>query len=200
MNNIDNFFSKNIEKFSKSYIEYLKSILDSIDLKEISDFVEQLLDARNRGATVFFIGNGGSAATASHFVNDIAFGTREYEKPFQVISLADNVSVLTALGNDDGYDEVFVKQLRVYGKPGDLLVGISASGNSANLINAFEYCLKAEIKTIAITAFCGGEMRKIADSGIHVPTELKEYGPAEDVHMILNHLVGNYLMRVVKSG
>jgi len=99
------------------------------------------------------------------------------------------VPVLTALGNDFGYEEIFVRQLRVMGKPNDVLVAISASGNSPNLIKAFDHALAAGIKTVAITAFDGGKMRAMADSGIHVPTEPKEYGPAEDVHMVLDHLV-----------
>ena len=110
MNQLDKMFTENIENFSASYFDYLKQILDSLNLVEIRVFVEILLDARKRDAMVFFIGNGGSAATASHFANDIAFGTREYKKPFRVMSLTDNVPVLTALGNDEGYEQIFVKQ------------------------------------------------------------------------------------------
>ena len=198
MNNIDRFFTPDPVAFAEAYIKYLQSVLQRIDTAEIGRFIETLLDARQRGATIFFMGNGGSAATASHFANDLAFGTNDYEQPFRVISLADNVSVLTALGNDFGYEEVFVRQLRVLGKKGDVLVGISASGNSPNLVRAFDYALSAGIKTVAITAFDGGKMKTMADECIHVPTEPKEYGPAEDAHMILDHLVGSYLMRYVK--
>ena len=199
MNQLDKIFTENIENFSASYFNYLKQILDSINLFEIREFVDTLLDARKRDAMVFFIGNGGSAATSSHFANDIAFGTREYEKPFRVMSLTDNVPVLTAVGNDDGYEEIFVKQLRVYGKTGDVIVAISASGNSQNLIRAFEYASLAKIKTVAITAFDGGELKIIADQGIHIPTGKKEYGPAEDIHLIIDHLVGAYLMRKIRN-
>jgi D-sedoheptulose 7-phosphate isomerase len=199
MNKIDKFFTKDATLFSKSYFEYLKEIFDKIDLTEIKEFIELLLMARETGATIFFMGNGGSAATASHFANDLAFGTNEYEKPFKVMSITDNVATLTALGNDYGYDEIFIRQLRIYAKKGDVLVGISASGNSQNLINAFEYASISEIKTVALTAFDGGKMKEIADYGVHIPTDKKEYGPAEDLHMILDHLVGNYLMRLVKK-
>jgi D-sedoheptulose 7-phosphate isomerase len=198
MNNIDNFFTEDIEQFSKSYFSYLKEIFDKVNLSEIKSFVEILLDARNTGVTIFFMGNGGSAATASHFANDLAFGTNDYEKPFKVMSITDNVPVLTALGNDYGYDEIFVRQLRVHGSKGDIIVGISASGNSQNLISAFEYATTVGIKSIALTAFDGGKMRKIADQGVHIPTGKGEYGPAEDLHMILDHLVANYLMRLIK--
>lgn len=199
MNNIDRIFSPDPASFASAYIEYLQSVLNGIDVKEIARFVETLLEARERAATVFFVGNGGSAATASHFANDLAIGTNDYEKPFRVISLTDNVPVLTALGNDFGYDEIFVRQLRVLGRSGDVLVGISASGNSPNLIRAFDYANSAGIKTVAITGFDGGKMKALANEGIHVPTGPKEYGPAEDAHMVLDHLVGAFLMRYVKA-
>lgn len=198
MNNIDRFFTADPITFAEAYLKYLQSVLQRIDTAEIGCFIATLLDARKRGATIFFIGNGGSAATASHFANDLAFGTNDYDLPFRVISLNDNVPVLTALGNDFGYEEIFVRQLRVYSKEGDVLVGISASGNSPNLIRAFDYALSAGIKTVAITAFDGGKMKAMADEGVHVPTEPKEYGPAEDAHMVLDHLVGAYLMRFIK--
>ena len=198
MNNIDQFFTPDPGAFATAYIKYLQSVLQRVDTAEIGRFIETLLDARRRGVTVFFIGNGGSAATASHFANDLAYGSNDYEQPFRAVSLTDNVPVLTALGNDFGYEEIFVRQLRVLGKQGDVLVGISASGNSPNVIRAFDYALSIGIKTVAITAFGGGKMKAMADEGIYVPTEPKEYGPAEDVHMVLDHLVSAYLMRRIR--
>ena len=199
MNQIDKIFTKDIEKFSKAYFDYLKEIFDKVDVADIRGFVEVILDARERGVTIFFMGNGGSAATASHFANDLAFGTNDYIKPFKVMSITDNVPVLTALGNDYGYEDIFIRQLKVYGKEGDVLVGISASGNSANLLSAFEYASTAKIKTVALTAFDGGKIKKMADQGVHIPTGMKEYGPAEDLHMILDHIIGSYLMRLIKK-
>jgi D-sedoheptulose 7-phosphate isomerase len=199
MNNLDRIFTKDVEAFSSNYFNYLKQVLDNIDLAEIRVFVETLLDARERGATVFFIGNGGSAATASHFANDLSIGTNAYEKPFRVVSLTDNVPVMTALGNDFGYDEIFVRQLMVLAKAGDVLVAISASGNSPNLLKSFEYASGAGVKSVAITSFDGGKMKEMADVSLHVPTDPKEYGPAEDAHMIIDHLVGAYLMRAIKD-
>jgi len=200
MNNIDRIFTPDPIAFARAYLNYLESVLQRIDTAEIGRFIETLLDARNRGATVFFMGNGGSAATASHFANDLSVGTNDYDKPFRAMSLTDNVAIITAIGNDFGYEEIYVRQLRILGKGGDVAVGISASGNSPNLLKAFDYARSAGIKTVAITAFDGGKMKRIADAGIHVPTEPKEYGPAEDAHMVLDHLVGAYLMRYVKHG
>ena len=199
MNNLDRIFTEDIEVFSSNYFNYLQKVLNRIDLATIGQFASTLLSARNSGATIFFIGNGGSAATASHFANDISIGTNEYDKPFKAVSLTDNVPILTAIGNDLGYDEVFKQQLRVLASPNDVLVGISASGNSLNLIKAFEYASEVGMHTVAITAFDGGRLKLISDEGIHVPTELNEYGPAEDAHMILDHLLGAYLMRIVRT-
>ena len=198
INNIDRIFSADPVSFAKGYLEYLQSVLRQIDAAEIAGFIRVLLDARERGVTVFFIGNGGSAATASHFANDLSIGTNDYEKPFRVMSLTDNVAVLTAIGNDFGYDQIFVRQLHVLGKSGDVVVGVSASGNSPNILKAFEYANSAGIATVAITAFDGGKMKSLANHGIHVPTGPKEYGPAEDAHMVLDHLIGAYLMRYIK--
>jgi len=199
INNIDRIFTEDPVAFAGAYLEYLKSVLSSIDNSEIGRFIETLLEARSRGAAIYFIGNGGSAATASHFANDLSIGTNDYDLPFRAISLVDNIPIITAISNDFGYDEIFVRQLQILGKKGDVLVGISASGNSINLIKAFDYALKEGIKTIAITAFDGGKMKILAEEGIHVPTEPKEYGPAEDAHMVLDHLVGAYLMRYIQS-
>jgi len=199
LNNIDRIFTRDSKAFASEYLGYLASVLERIDVTQIARFIETLLAARDRAATVFFMGNGGSAATASHFANDLAIGTNDYDMPFRALSLTDNVSVMTALGNDVGYDDIFVRQVRVLGRKGDVLVGISASGNSPNLIKAFEYARSAFIKTVALTAFDGGRMKTMADEGIHVPTELGEYGPAEDAHMVLDHVVGAYLARFIKS-
>lgn len=200
MNNLDRIFTKDPAAFAGAYLEYLSSVLKGIDTSEIGQFIQTLLDARERGATIYFIGNGGSAATASHFANDLAIGTNSYDKPFRVISLTDNQAIITAVGNDFGYDEIFVRQLRVLGRAGDVVVGISASGNSSNLLRTFEYAKSVGIKTVAITAFDGGKMKQMADECVHVPTAPKEYGPAEDAHMVLDHLVGAYLMRIVQHG
>lgn len=199
-NNIEKFFDRDPAVFAKSYFNYLSDVLRRIDCQEVAAFVRTLLEARERGAKVLFMGNGGSAATASHFANDLAIGTNSYRKPFRALSITDNNAVVTAIANDFGYNDIFERQIRVLGDRGDVVVGISASGNSPNLIKAFEVARDLEIKTVALTAFDGGKMRDIADEGIYVPTAMKEYGPAEDAHMILDHLVSSYLINLVKQG
>jgi D-sedoheptulose 7-phosphate isomerase len=199
MNNLDKIYTNNPSDFAKAYLGYLTTVLENIDTNAIGEFINVLLAARSRGATIFFIGNGGSAATASHFANDLSIGTNAYKKPFRALSLTDNLAIITAIGNDFGYEEIFVRQLMVLGREGDVLVGISASGNSPNLIRAFDHAKTIGIQTVAITAFDGGKMKNIADHLVHIPTGQKEYGPAEDAHMILDHLIGAYLMRLISS-
>lgn len=126
MNNIDKIYTNNPSDFAKAYLEYLTKVIENIDTDAIGEFIQLLLEARDRGVTIFFIGNGGSAATASHFANDLSIGTNSYEKPFRALSLTDNLAIITAIGNDFGYEEIFSRQLKVLGKKGDVLVGISA--------------------------------------------------------------------------
>jgi D-sedoheptulose 7-phosphate isomerase len=201
MNNLDKIFlnNKQIKKFSKSYFTYLTSVLDRISEEESEAFVTVLLEARIRESVVYFIGNGGSAATASHFANDISIGTRCYEKPFRVLSLCDNQAIITAIANDDGYENIFSQQLSVLLKKNDVVVAISASGNSPNLIKAIKTAKDMNAITVGITAFDGGTLKKSVDISLHVPTEKGEYGPSEDAHMILDHLIGSYLNRYIKE-
>jgi len=179
--------------FARGYLACLTAVLAKIDTTNVATFVETLLAARERGARIFFLGNGGSASTAGHFANDLAIGSRTWDKPFRAISLADNISVITALANDYGYEEIFVKQLHVQMQPGDVVVAISASGNSPNLLKAFEYANAHRATTIGLTGFDGGTLKRLVTVSVHVPTEPGDYGPAEDAHLILDHLVCSYL-------
>lgn len=184
---------------AQNYFERLRQVLDGIDHSEIEEFVDLLLQAREFSKKIFFVGNGGSAATSSHFANDLSIGTRQKAKPFRVISLVDNVATLSAIGNDFGYDQIFARQIEVYGQAGDLLVGISASGNSPNLIRAFEAGREIGLKTVSVTAFDGGKLKQISDHSVHVPTQVGEYGPAEDAHLILDHLITHYFQTVLDA-
>ncbi len=199
MNNIEKIYTDKVSLFADKYLEYIASILKSINTEHIEKLVFLLKQARENDANIFVIGNGGSAATATHFANDISIGAYSEGQPFNVTSLTDNQAMITAIANDFGYEHVFEKQLRAFAKKGDLCIAISASGNSPNLISAFEYARKSGIASFAITAFDGGKLKEIADNYIHIKTELKEYGPAEDVHMILSGLIGSYLSQLVKK-
>ena len=202
MNRIDSLYDErpDAKDFARGYLDYLAEIMGQLDEKAIAAFIDILLDARKRDARIFFVGNGGSAATASHFANDIAIGTRTFDKPFRATSLTDNVAVMTAIANDDGYESVFVQQLQIAMLPGDVVVAISASGNSPNVVKAVEYANAHDAYSVALTGFDGGDLAKKAALNVHIPTNKGEYGPAEDGHMILDHLVGAYLARHVRNG
>jgi D-sedoheptulose 7-phosphate isomerase len=202
MNALDEIYATHSDpkSFASAYADYLAGVLKGLDFKAIAEFMAVVLDARMRGSRIFFLGNGGSAATASHFANDFAIGTRCPEKPFKAISLTDNVAAMTAIANDEGYDQLFVKQLEVLMEPGDVVVAISASGNSPNVVKALEYANKCGNQTVALTGFeTGGKIAELAKTVVHVKTRNGEYGPVEDAHMFLDHLIGSYLNRVVIS-
>lgn len=198
MNQIEKIYknTKGPVKFAAEYLQYLEVIFKKLDTSAIGSMIDIFLQARNQGKTIFFIGNGGSASTASHFANDIAIGTRSPEKPFKAVSLCDNISILTAIGNDYGYDQVFVKQLETQMVEDDVLVAISASGNSPNVINAVEYAKKNHVFTIGLSGFDGGKLKRAVDLAVHVPSSKGEYGPVEDVHMIFDHLSASFLKQL----
>jgi D-sedoheptulose 7-phosphate isomerase len=196
INNVERIFSEQPQpaRFARGYLDYLTKVLAQLDENEIAAFMDTLVSARERGARIFFIGNGGSAATASHFANDIAIGCRTWERPFRAMSLTDNVAIMTAIANDYGYEHIFTLQLKTVMHPGDVVVAISASGNSPNVVQAVEWANEHGATTVALTGFDGGRLRAAATQAIHVPTMKGEYGPVEDVHMIIDHLVGAFLM------
>jgi D-sedoheptulose 7-phosphate isomerase len=192
--------SKSGAEYAKSYTLYLSKLMSELDFDAVSQIIELLLNTREKRKTVYFVGNGGSAATASHFANDLAIGTRCPSLPFKVMSLTDNVPVLTAIGNDFGYDQIFVKQLEVFMERGDVLVAISASGNSPNVVKAVEYANSMDNITVGLTGFDGGKLKQICRYGIHVNSNKGEYGPVEDLHMFLDHLIMTYLSeRIVEQ-
>ena len=199
MNSLDNFYNKDIKKFSESYFNHLNRIFKKIKYNDIETFARELINARERGSNIFFIGNGGSASTASHFANDIGIGTKTSKNPFKAFSLTDNQAIITAIANDFGYEYIFLNQLKIYAKEKDLVIAISASGNSENLVKAIDYCNSNKIKSLSLTSFDGGILKKISDFNVHIPTDIGEYGPAEDLHMILAGLIGSYLIRYVRE-
>ncbi len=184
--------SNGIEEFSSRYFDYLKELFSKIDTAKIKLLVDTFEEARANGKTVFFIGNGGSAATASHFANDMGVLKNKNLKHLKAISLCENNSKITAIANDYGYEYIFEKQLESLMEKGDVLVAISASGNSANLVKAVEFVKLNGGKTFSLVGFSGGILKEISDHSLYIPTGDKEFGPVEDIHSILNHLIGSY--------
>ena len=173
----------------KAYLEKVRELLGA--LPEQSDrFVETLFQAFEAERTVFLVGNGGSAAAASHFGQDLAKGTlssMRAKRRFRVIPLTDNIGFITALANDEGYESIFEQQLRNLARRGDLLIAISGSGNSPNVLRAVEYARSIGMKSIGVTGFDGGKLRALVDESVHVPIE--DMGMTEALHGVVFHLV-----------
>jgi D-sedoheptulose 7-phosphate isomerase len=172
---------------SRAYYQQVAALLE--DLHGPTDrLIATLYGAFDEGRTIFLCGNGGSAAAASHFGQDLAKGTlssMEAKRRFRVIPLTDNIGFITALANDEGYDCIFEQQLRNLGGEGDLLVAISGSGNSRNVLRAVEYAHSIGMRTIGITGFDGGKLRALAQESVHVPID--DMGMCEAVHGIVFH-------------
>jgi D-sedoheptulose 7-phosphate isomerase len=178
------------KRAAADYLRAFGNVLDHVDLDAVERVVQVLNGARHRGATVYIAGNGGSAATASHWVNDLGKATKRDGQPhFRVMSLSDNVSWLTALGNDEGYERVFSGQLENFAKPGDVLVVISASGNSPNLVRAVETARSHGAATIGLLGFDGGALKDQVEECLLVPTPKGAYGLVESAHSLLCHVL-----------
>lgn len=164
----------------------LADVLQSMQFQQIARIADLLMECRERGSTVYVLGNGGSAATASHFACDLAKGTRcEGVAPFRIVPLTDNVPLLTAWGNDTSYDRVFAEQLLPLVRSDDIVVMISASGNSPNVLAAAETARAAGAFTIALTGKTGGRLRDCADLVVRVPSTHIEQ--VEDAHSAIAH-------------
>lgn len=179
--------------FTTQYRNLSVDTLSKIPLDKVDQAIEWLDEARAADRHVFTCGNGGSASTASHFVCDIIKGASyERHRRFRITGLTDNIATLTAYSNDVTYSCVFVEQLKNLATPGDVLIGISGSGNSANVLRAFEYANEIGCRTIALTGRDGGKLGKLAQLNIQVP--VPHMGRIEDAHMIVCHMIGYYFM------
>ena len=175
-----------------SYLEHEINTIRSLDVDAINNALNLLLEAYENGNAIFVFGNGGSSATASHFQNDFNKGVSERtEKKFNFRCLNDNVATLMAISNDIGFDEVFRFQLRGHIKPGDVIMAISDSGNSKNVINAVEYAKEQGCKIIGLTGFGGGKLKELSDVSLHAPVNSMQI--TEDIHMIFDHLMMSVL-------
>lgn len=171
-----------------TYLEHETDTIRKLDVEQINRALNLLLEAFEKGSTVYIFGNGGSSATASHYQNDFNKGVSEHtEKKFNFLCLNDNVATVMAVANDIGFEEVFRFQLRGHIKPDDLVVAISGSGNSRNVINAVEYAREQGCKVIGLTGFDGGKLKGLSDVSLHAPVNSMQI--TEDIHMIFDHLM-----------
>lgn len=176
----------------RKYLVELQQTLELLPLDQIHQAIDELHQARLHHRQVFIMGNGGSASTASHFVCDLGKNTRkEGLPPFRVFGLSDNMALFSAYANDEGYENVFVQQLASYVQPHDIVIGISTSGNSRNVLNAITLAKARKAKTIGFTGFDGGLLGSMVDLNIHTPSNTIEQ--VEDIHLIIEHLICSVL-------
>lgn len=180
------------QKLSYKYLEELKGLLNAFPHDRFEEIAAVILSVYDNENQIFVMGNGGSGSTASHFACDINKGCCiNVEKKFKVICLNDNVPTMLAYANDLSYEKVFVEQLKNFLQPGDLVVGISGSGNSENVIQAVSYAKENQAKTVGLTGFDGGKLAQIAD--ISLVASISDMQKVEDTHMVVVHMLMQYI-------
>jgi D-sedoheptulose 7-phosphate isomerase len=187
--------------FARAYLEELKKNLDALLLEEVAELISCLETAYREGRQIFIIGNGGSAATASHMVCDLAKiipPEDAVSRRFRVMSLTDNVPWITALANDIGYECIFSEQLKNLMQPGDLVIAITGSGNSPNIIEGIKVSKSLGAHVVGILGFDGGKAKDMVDASVIVRS--RHYGYVEDIHMVLDHLVTAYFKSLLAKG
>jgi D-sedoheptulose 7-phosphate isomerase len=191
--------TNNIRKSSliEHFMDYkskLDHLLNEIDLEILALIIGKIVKAYRDGNTIFIAGNGGSASTASHMEVDLAFFIRYFKKKrLKVKSLTNNMAFVTAIGNDCNYEDIFTEQMKDHFRQGDVFIGISASGNSMNVVNAAELANSRGGTSIGFVGFDGGMLKEVSSLSIHTRNPKGEYGPVEDIHLILDHLIVTYL-------
>jgi D-sedoheptulose 7-phosphate isomerase len=187
------------ESVKNHFVEYRKKLdelLDKVNIEDLEKVLTAIITAFKNGNTVYVCGNGGSAATASHIQADFSFFVRYFTsfRP-RIIALTDNVSMITAVGNDSSFDDIFVEQLKGKFNKGDVIICISASGNSKNVIRAAEYANQTGGISIGFIGFSGGQLKETCTIPLYTENPKGDYGPIEDLHMIYDHIMVNYLAK-----
>ncbi len=182
--------ARTVQEGMEEHVRRTEEVLRGTDFAAVGELIDKLREAYDTGRRVFIFGNGGSAACASHFAEDLAKGIvpdLRRSKRLRVLSLTDSTPFITALGNDCGYDSIFREQLITNAVAGDVAIGISGSGNSANVINGIAWARENGLFTVGITGFDGGRLKSLAHLPIHFPIEDMEI--AENAHMVVVHLI-----------
>mgnify|MGYP003956630795 CR=1 FL=1 len=195
-------YKENFSDFSIDYLNHINEVFSKVDKRKLNQLVNCFKVIRKKGHTLFAIGNGGGAATATTLANDLGFDIlkkTKTKKPFRILSLTDNNAVTTAIANDTGYENLFLNQLSIHFKRNDYLLIFSASGNSKNLIKAAQFVRKKKGKVIGIIGFDGGKLKNLCDLCIHLPTNKGEYGPVEDIQLMINHMLSHWFQKKIKS-
>ncbi len=179
--------------YPEKYLSELKAAVDTVDLSQVVEAIEWFKEARDSGRHIFVCGNGGSAMTASHFVTDLLKGASyNRERRFRILALTESLATITAYANDVSYECVFSEQLKNFAQPGDLVMGISGSGDSPNVVRAIEYANSIGCRTLALTGRSGGKLGPLAQLNIQVSEP--HMGRIEDAHMMICHMICYYFM------
>ncbi|MBE9529220.1 MAG: SIS domain-containing protein [Proteobacteria bacterium] len=183
-----------VREQSERYFSELKEVLDALDLDAVERVVDIFLEARKNGKQIFVMGNGGSGSTASHLACDINKGVGgSLPERFKVICLNDNMPTVLAYANDMSYEDIFVEQLKNYLLEGDVVIGISGSGNSGNVLKAVDYANRCGAVTIGFSGYDGGELAKVSTVSLNAGVACMQ--KAEDIHLIVTHLI----MQILES-
>jgi len=173
---------------AKEYLQLVTDTIEKLDHKAIEAAAEAFYETYQKGGNIYTMGNGGSGASASHAAGDFLKGASYgLEKRFRMICLNDNVAAMMAIANDIGYEDIFVEQLKNFVKEGDLVIGISGSGNSENVVRAIDHAKSKGVKTLAMTGFGGGKISKMADISVNAPVQDMEV--TEDIHMVIFNII-----------
>jgi D-sedoheptulose 7-phosphate isomerase len=184
----------NTQTTIENYLSLVKDTIDNLDRAQIEKTIDAFMRVYDAGKTIYIFGNGGSAASATHACGDLVKGASYgLEKRFRVMSLVDNLPALMAIANDLSYDEIFIEQLKNFMQPGDLVVGISGSGNSVNVVKAMKYAQEQGVQTVAFCGYKGGKIKEIADISVH--SVALDMEVAEDIHMIVFNVIKKEVMR-----
>ncbi len=186
--------SKNFKIFAKKYIDYLSNSLKDLDLDSLDEIRKELEIVKRKKKTIFVFGNGGAAATAITIANDLGFDIMKKsksKKTFNIVCLNENQSVITAIANDTGYENIFLNQLKIKFMKDDVAIILSASGNSTNLIKAAKW-LKGKGKVFALLGFDGGKLLNYCNKHILIKSLKSDYGPVEDIQLVVNHIFAHW--------
>lgn len=184
-----------MKNFIQHYVKNLTELLNNIDINAIEQIKELLDSTIEKKSKIYIIGNGGSSSTASHMSNDLGVGLKLRNiRNFNVESLGDNSAVCSAIANDTGYENIFYTQLTNKITKDDVLIAISCSGTSPNILKATKYAKEVGTTIVGVTGFNGGELKELSDINFHIQTVKGEYGLVEDMHMILDHIIFSYYL------
>ena len=193
--------NKKISDFAKNYFFRLSEIFNKLNFQKFENLEKILMKARKAKSNIFIFGNGGSAATASTMANDLGFDIIKKTKtktPFKFFALTDNNPVITAISNDVGYENVLINQLKIHHKKRDITIMISASGNSKNLLTAAKWIKSNGGYVFSFLGFDGGRLKKISNDYILADSIKGEYGPVEDIHLMINHILAHWFQNKLK--